>query len=175
VFRNLDFEIDLAHRKLNLFSQEHCPGVVVYWSDTFAVVPLYRGTLGNLYLPLELNGKKVDATISPANAVSTLNIDAAKKLYDIDAREAGKGPEAHRTMQFSAPGLTVNNSKVLLEEPAHKCLLRTRGGESGAAGYHDNCAGHFPMRVGRNVLQELRLYFAMKEQKLYFTAATAGK
>jgi hypothetical protein len=180
VFRNVDFEIDLARRKLNLFSQEHCPGVVVYWSDTFAVVPLYRGGLGNLYLPLELDGKKVDATLSPASAITTLNTDAAKRLYGIDprapgAKNAAGNEAAYRAMQLSAPGLTVSNSRVVFEEPAHKCLLRLRGGASGAAGYHDNCTGFFPMKVGRNVLQELRLYFAMKEQKLYFTAAEAGK
>jgi hypothetical protein len=35
----VDFELDLAHNKLSLFSQDHCPQVGLYWSDTYASVP----------------------------------------------------------------------------------------------------------------------------------------
>lgn len=73
-FNGTDFELDVAHKKLNIFSQDHCPGDMVYWADKFNVVPLNRGRLGEFSFPMDLEGKKVQATITtmiPATTVAT--------------------------------------------------------------------------------------------------------
>lgn len=47
VLSTVDFELDIAHGKLNLFSQDHCPGQVVYWSGPVASIALKRSDLGD--------------------------------------------------------------------------------------------------------------------------------
>jgi hypothetical protein len=70
-FANIDFELDFKNRHLHVYSQDHCPGKAVYWTDTYASAPLRRAPLGNFYFPMELDGKKLrprwpPATRSPA-------------------------------------------------------------------------------------------------------------
>ena len=179
VFSVVDFELDLAHRKLNLFSQDHCPGNVVYWADSYAKAPLYSDALRNVYLPIELEGKMVEATLSPSRPTTRLYVDVTRRLYGFDKKSRGVelgadsdgSQTAHyRAMRFTAPGFAVTNSNILLEDPVKDCQL-SRGRKSGAASYSDSCLNVYPMALGRNVLEQLRLYFATKEKVLYFTGA----
>jgi hypothetical protein len=57
LLRNVDFELNLAARKLSIFSQDHCRGAVVYWTRNLTEVPLNSDQIGSLYFPLELDGK----------------------------------------------------------------------------------------------------------------------
>ena len=41
-----DVELDFANNKFNLYSSNHCPGKAVYWSDTYAPVPLVMDPTG---------------------------------------------------------------------------------------------------------------------------------
>ena len=36
ILANFDVEFDFGHRKMNLFSQNHCAGKVVYWADEWS-------------------------------------------------------------------------------------------------------------------------------------------
>src|ERR1700744_585980 len=45
MFKGVDIELDAGHRRLNLFSQDHCPGHVVYWSQQFDSAPIQFGSL----------------------------------------------------------------------------------------------------------------------------------
>jgi Aspartyl protease len=183
-FSHVDFELDLAHNRLSLFSQEHCPGIGAYWSEAYASMPMLQGSLGDWYVPMELEGKKVAASLSTGRPDTTLTTDVTRKLYGFDEKSAGVETEADatgngthhqfRAMQFTAPGLTLKNSIITLE-PAAKCALFTGAGTNGMATYGNSCAGAYPMHIGRRVLEQLRLYFATKEKMLYFTAADTGK
>jgi hypothetical protein len=56
-----------------------------------------------------------------------------------------------------------------------ECSLQLRGRIDGVAQYY-NCTGdEAPLHIGLNVLEKLHLYFATKENVLYFTAADAQK
>jgi hypothetical protein len=184
----VDFELDLAHRKLNLFSPDRCPGNPVYWSDTVASAPLYRGDLGTMYFPIELESKKVEATFAPSNRTTRLSTDVTKKLYGFDKTSTGietkpsedaegdGGSVSHyRAMHLTAPGLSVTDTPIRLSDPNRigGCYLETRGRKGGGAGY-SGCYNVYPMSLGQNILSKMRLYFAMKEHMLYFTAADAG-
>ncbi len=59
-------------------------------------------------------------------------------------------------------------------QPYNRCKLHLNAGPDRAAGYLPACV-QFPMKLGRNVLQELRMYFATSEGRLYFTAAKQAK
>jgi len=75
-----DIELDVAHRKMNLFSQDHCPGHTVYWSAKYDSAPIRLGTLGEFYFPMELDGKKLETTLATSNPMTTLHTDASRKL-----------------------------------------------------------------------------------------------
>ncbi|HEY4210655.1 MAG TPA: retropepsin-like aspartic protease [Steroidobacteraceae bacterium] len=179
VFSHVDVELDLARRTLNLFAQESCGGGV-YWSRTFASVPILRSPFGNLYFPMELEGKWIKTTFSTVSPESSLRTDVSKRVFGFDERSSGNevdgssGKQAtyYRAMKLTTPGLTVTNAKIRLREPPRGCSVDVPGRASNGVGY-EGCGGVYPMALGLSVLQKLHLYFATKENVLYFTAADA--
>jgi hypothetical protein len=182
-FNKVDFELDFSQHKLNLYSQDHCPGAVVYWTKEFASAPLIRGPLGNYYFPIELEGKKIEAEFSTAVGDNWLTTEVTRSLYGFDEKSqdietrtdsAGRVQAQYRAMTLSATGFQVNNAQIRLNtaKPAY-CSL-THGPEH-AAMYTGCMGGEAPLKLGLNVAQHMHLYFATKEKVLYFTDATASK
>lgn len=178
-FRGVDFELDLAHRKLKVFSQDHCPGgQVVYWSDQFTSVPLLHTRSGAYFFAIELEGKKVYATISNSRPVTTLGTDVSRALFGFDKSSAGieethaaDGATYHyRAMNLTAAGVSMANARIQLVDPVKNCPLSSK--KRDVARY--TCDGIYPMFLGGDLLQQLRMFFATKEGKLYFTSADAG-
>ncbi len=176
-FRGVDFELDLAHRKFNVFSQDHCPGEVVYWSDQYSSAELLRGKTGELFFAVELEGKKVYAAISNSRPVTTIGTDVTRAFYGFDKSSPGieevRAPDGaayhYRAMQLTAPGLTVTNARIqLIDHDGDECPL-----DRGRKLARYRCVGGYPMYLGSDVLRQLRLYFARKEGKLYYTSAEA--
>jgi len=62
ILDSIDLDLDFIHGKIGLFSQDHCPGQEVYWASSYDAVPIHRSALGDFYFPMELNGKKIQAT-----------------------------------------------------------------------------------------------------------------
>src|SRR5262249_24411073 len=61
---NADVDFDFAANKLNLISQQHCDGKVVYWSAAkVAIVPFRLDTSGHVSFPMTLDGKRVNAIL----------------------------------------------------------------------------------------------------------------
>jgi hypothetical protein len=181
VFSQFDLELDVANRKLNLFSPDHCPGQAVYWSDKYDSVPIRFGKLGEFYFPMELEGKKIETTLATGNPTTTLSTDVTRKLFNFDKNSpdmesetdpAGRTSVHYRAMKLSGEGLQIINAHIaLIDRPQSACRLVS---EAGAAAY-DGCFGVHPLQLGRNVLAKLRIYIATKEKVLYFTLADAHK
>jgi hypothetical protein len=176
-FKDVDIELDAAHRKLNLFSQDHCPGHVVYWSKTFDSAPIRFGVMGEFYFPMELDGKKLETTLATGSHMTTLRTDATRKLFKFDSHSAdietetdqsGKTVSHYRAMKLSGEGLQIINARIsLIDPPAAGCTLSSR---QGAASY-EGCFGAYPLQLGQNVISKLHFYIATKEKILYFTPA----
>jgi hypothetical protein len=177
-FRGVDFELDLAHKKFKVFSQDHCPGEGVYWSRQYTAVPLLQTRLGAYFIPIELENKKVYAAISTSRPVTTLGVDVSRALYGFDKSSAGieerheaDGVTYHyRAMNLTAAGVNLANARIRLVDPVEDCPLDKK--KRDVARY--KCDGYYPVFLGGDLLQQLRLYFATKEGKLYFTPADAG-
>ena len=170
----IDFELDLAHGRMNVFSQNHCPGQVVYWSRDYASVPLFRDQIGRMFFVVQLDGKQVQASIAPAMATSTITTELAKRLYGFDPQPAD-ADSVHK-MQIAAPGLTIDNAKLGTRDVNRECVLRIHDTARTGVAYESRplCLSEYPLYIGRDILEDLRLFFAMKEKKLYFTAANAA-
>jgi len=177
VFGTLDVELDMAHRKLALYSPEHCPRIGVYWADIAAETPIYRGYLGNLYFPMELDGKLVEATFSAETATTSLEEMVSSKLYGFDRHSPGiemrpgadgKPEPYYKAMKITAKGLAVTNADVRLKPTWSACHLAFNKPTDHAVGF-DGCLGRYPLNLGRDVLEKLHLYFAVKEGVLFYT------
>jgi hypothetical protein len=176
VFAHVDVELDVSNRKMNLFSQDHCPGRAVYWSKTYDSVPIRFGELGEFYFPMELDGKKLETTLATGNPTTSLFTDATKKLYNFDKDSpdvetetdiTGRTTAHYRAMKLSAEGIDIINAHVqLIDLPSNtSCYLSSH---ADAASYN-GCLGRHPLQLGRSVLTKLRIYIATKEKVLYFT------
>jgi hypothetical protein len=178
-----DYELDFAHKKLNLFSTNHCPGNVVYWTDRAAVIPYTIDRLGIPVFPIELDGKKIAAALQVGGSNTRLKTDVSKALYGFDEHsagirsdtsEAGTTVNHYRAMKMTLPGLSVTNADVQLVAGLDKrCDLSSDFGPDHSATYK-KCFGNPPLILGLDVLQHLRLYFATEEHVLYVTTADAG-
>jgi hypothetical protein len=182
-FAKVDVELDFRINNLILYSQDHCSGRVVYWTDTYATTPLTRGPLGNAYFPMELDGKRIEATLDSTRTQTTLTTDVTKRLFGFDEHSAdietsqngdGHADSQYRAMALTAPGLSVNNARVQLLPRPSNCTLTIGFGRNAVAQYSDCIGAEAPLRLGMDVISKLHLYFATKENVLYFTAADAG-
>lgn len=172
---SMDLELDLAHRKLNLYEPGHCAGHVVYWASRYDVVPLLRDAFGDFYFPMELDGKKLEAMLSTESSVTTLSTDVTKRVYGFDKDSPGiesqtdgngKTIAQYRAMKLTAAGLSVTDEKVRFIDPPHNSCRLAR--KNDAIGY-TNCFYRYPLKLGSDVLKKLHVYIATKENLMYFT------
>jgi len=180
-FANHDFEFDFANKKFNLYAQDHCPGSVVYWTNEYAKTPITRGPLGNYYFPMELDGKKVEATISTTFAGNTLTTDVTRSLYgfdekstDIETDRNGRPRSYYRAMTLTGNGIKIVNARIQLRTSKQSSCSLTYGPEHSAV-YTGCMGGEAPLKLGLDVAQHLHLYFATKEKMLYLSDVAASK
>lgn len=180
-FSSTDFELDFAKHKLNVYSPDHCDGQVVYWADKYSTISWQTGALGNIVLPMELEGQKIEASLNTDASHTFLNSKVAKRLFNVDLPPPNKIEKPDGSIAYGEPsnvqfmdltnnGLTVMNAEVaLFLSDCSIAANKDRGM------IYSDCIDRVPLAIGTNVLQKLHLYFAMKEKVLYFTAADATK
>ncbi len=176
----IDFELDFAHHKLNFYSPDHCRGGgVVYWTPHYSSTPLTRAPMGNYLFPIKLEGKWVEAVVSTQTGQTRILSDATRQLYGFDEKSEGVEAETggtgyYRKMSLAALG-SGGNARIWLDPRTvdSSCSLTSRG--TGAAYYlGEACRGaEAPLFLGLDVLTRLHLYFATKEQVLYYSDAAA--
>jgi hypothetical protein len=173
-----DFELDLASRKLTFYSQTHCAsGQVVYWASYFVRLPMDLGDLGTIHMAAELDGRKIEATLSTRSRITSLTRDAARQLFGFDEHSpdmeierdvTGRTSAVFRAMELTSGALTVKDVKIRLIPSNKGCRLATPEGADGVASY-EGCFGVSPLVLGRGLIERLRLYFATAEKAIYYT------
>jgi hypothetical protein len=197
VLSRFDVDLDLKAGKLTLFSQEHCPGVVVYWTDQYAVLPFLKDEIRHPYFAATLDDRKVTIAFAPESSVSTMGQRDARDVFGIEADdpkfipmtpgedekslmdEFGKDKKYFRYpfRHLSLGGLTIDNPAIVLfsQSPAEQCHANVPHVPSGGAviDFGEHCFGATTLRLGRAQIRHLHLYYAFKEKKLYVSAADA--
>jgi len=185
-FNAVDVELDIGARKLNLFKQASCKGAQVYWGGKASSANLYSDAGGLLYFPLELDGKRVDTAFNTQDRFSGISERVARDFYGFEigstgvASESRRGPDGSmitvgvKAMALTGHGLDIPALPITIEpERARRCTPSSNR-ESGGIGFQ-GCVGVVPLTIGTDVLAQLRLYIASKENKIYFTrAGSAG-
>jgi predicted aspartyl protease len=173
LLQHYDVEIDFAAGRLNLFSQDHCPGKVVYWtSNSVAVVPMHVTWAGHITVPVMLDGQPFDALLDTGATYSVLFQDAAREKFGLkpmpripkpaEVEGAAGVPRYFRGFKsLDLEGLSIRNP-----------ILEIRERTAPRHGFEQS--GGNDLILGLNELRHLHLYIAYGEEKLYITPAAAS-
>ncbi|HEY4986884.1 MAG TPA: retropepsin-like aspartic protease [Bradyrhizobium sp.] len=183
VLRPFDIELDFAKKQVNFFTQDHCPGKVVYWTMSgFGRVPFSYDVGRHIALTAQLDGKDINAMIDTGAPFSAITAAAAHQMYDltpgapgVDKNEGTDGDGKHWTiyshrfavLTLGAVSITNPDIGILPDEAARA-----------AQDAYDN-AGHeptlhlTPLNLGLAELRHLHMYISYKEKVIYVTAADA--
>jgi predicted aspartyl protease len=160
-----DVDFDFAHGLMNLFSQDHCPGKVVYWAKDFVVLPMeVRVNSGHIRVPVTIEGKKVMATLDTGSMDSVMSLKLAKSLGiaedspNLKVRRISGSRNQFRT--YSYPFKELDMDGIAVTNP-HITVMS----DAMLPGMVDD------MILGMGILRQLHLYIAYKEEKLYITPA----
>jgi predicted aspartyl protease len=168
--KNYDVEIDYAHNKFSLFSQDHCPGRVVYWTHTpYAQVPMHVDKDAHVTVPITLDGKSLTALIDTGAERSFMTQSVARDIFGIaldnpalvksgDVSFNGTAPATVYHYPFAALAL----EGIAVRRPDIDIIPDESVGRGGPQ-----------LVVGASVLRQLHLYLAYREQVLYATPAEA--
>jgi predicted aspartyl protease len=187
ILKNYDVDIDFGGNKLSLISPDHCDGKVIYWpASTVAVVPIRVLRSGHILVPVQLDGKDVDAVLDTGASSTVLMMPVAEDKFGLKMGASGtlKASEMpdkpgvstyeHKFASLNFGGVTVNNLSVSIipDFLRNKSIAPPLGTRIGNIPSHE----HEPdMLIGMNVLKHLHVYIAYQEEKLYITPADDGQ
>lgn len=179
-----DVELDLKNRKLNLFSPQHCPGKVVYWSHDYSQLPITIDGAGHVLLAMALDGKPVTAMVNTLSNRTYMQFNVAKHIFGLtratdgvvrtSEQTYGKFAEPLFTYPFhslAAGDLSVQNPKIYLLGDVRDPVCNGKVQVVGSTNMLFQCTPDIDVSLGTNVLAALRLYFAFGEKTVYFTGA----
>jgi len=187
-----DIELDFAGKKFNLFSQDHCPGKVVYWTKSgYAQVPFVVQETGYVRPIMQLDGQPVRVSFEP-NEKSIIGMNAMRRIFGMDENapgmklvgqdEQGRKVYSYPFKGLAADGLTVTNPliRVVEEAPRPDCTGHQTLQFPEHPPLHSTeqprlatCMGGLDVVLGYSVLSKLHMYFSIKEKLLYLTGADA--
>jgi predicted aspartyl protease len=182
VLKNFDLDFDFAAKKFNLFSQDHCPGQVVYWSAGGATKIPFKFNGSAITLPVQLDGHEFDAMLDSGAFASTISQPMANQIFNLSPESAG----VDKTVRTGSNGSSWNDythtfnslsfGGVIIPYP----VLHLIPDKMGAAASADTAREinvmplHLPdVLLGLAELRHLHLYISYKEKLLYVTAADA--
>jgi predicted aspartyl protease len=168
VMSKYDVEFDFAHARFNIFSQDHCPGRVVYWTnEPYARVAIRVDGDWHISVPVTLDGKKIEALVDTGSYRSSMSLDVAKSVLGIDENNPalktlepisinGLAPVALHLYPFQ----TLELDGVEVRNPLIDIFPGATFGRRAPQ-----------LILGLGMLRQLHLYIAYGEQTLYATPA----
>jgi len=180
-----DVELDLAHHKMNLFTQDHCPGNVVYWTQDYTVVPFRLDASLHATFEATLNGKPLRALLDTGASSTVLSAQVARRMFDFDPVASGATPDGnliagggevmpfymHRFDSLTLGGVTFKNTEVKVATDHMTRIIRDEAPKDPSA-MPETAAT--PLIIGLSHLAKLRVYIAYGEEMVYFSAANAN-
>lgn len=165
MLKHFDVDMDLMRGKFGLFSQDHCPGQVVYWTKTgFVALPMELVSSGHIQVRVTIDGKKFDAILDTGARSSLISMSAANDLGITERSPALKlGTDADaRYKVWDYPFKLLDFDGVTVNSPRLQVVS------------NNVLPGHIDVLLGIGILRRLHLYIAYGEEKLYITPAGAN-
>jgi predicted aspartyl protease len=165
MMRHYDVDIDLLRGTLSLFSQKHCAGKVVYWTNSgYVVLPMDVESDGHIQVPLTVDGVKVTALLDTGARHSIVSMSLAKKIgvseNSPDLKLARGSTDEFKRYDYPFKLLDFNG--IAVSKPRLQVVS------------DDYLPKGIDMLVGVSILRRLHLYIAYGEEKLYITPAGAN-
>ena len=161
---HFDVEFDFAGGKMNLFSQDHCPGQAVYWTHApAAAIPIEIDPHGHVVADVTADGHAVKAILDTGASTSAIREGLARSVLGVTPQSPGvvvvgerDGAKLYRyTVKTLALGdIAFANAAVRILPEEGSALRRT-------------------FLIGRPELKKLHLFVSYKERMVYATAADA--
>lgn len=165
MLKHYDVDLDFAHGKMNLFSQDHCPGKVVYWtSGDYVTIPMTMDSSGHIRVPVTVDGKSIMAIVDSGAVSSIMSMHAAAflgvtedtpglKLKSSAGFRKGRNIYTYPFKTLEMGGITVKSPRIMI------------GADEFMGTFHKD------MILGVGILRQLHLYIAYGEKKMYITPA----
>jgi hypothetical protein len=196
-----DVELDLSAGKINLFSQKHCDGHVIYWHPSAVAVmpitlekprpvtlqghlrPIARRSI-HIWVPITLDDKPFTAAINTSAARSTMSAAVAKFVFGITpdspgavklaAINGGQGPQpfGYVFKTMTFDTVTVTNPHVVITPDLIGSKDPNNTIDTDSRVHRQDEDLGSDITIGMDVLSQLRTYIAFGERKLYMTPAT---
>lgn len=187
VFRTSDIDLDFGSDTLRLFSQDHCPGQVVYWTSpaNAGIVPLVmRGD--HAVVTVKLDGQDEHALIDTGAPRSTLTIDEAVRAFHLTMGSDGtpekgslNGDESLKT--YSHEFKTLSFGDVAVSSPALTLIPNAFGRNMDKAQLvgdrtksEKDLLDVQEMIIGMDILRKMHVYISLSEQKMYVTQVSTA-
>ena len=187
LLRDYDLDLDMGGKKINLISQKHCDGKVVYWPNNgVAVVPIRVNEIGHIFVPVQLDGHPLQAMLDTGADESTLTLPVAQATFGVTpgdsstpvAKEPLNGKVivyTHRFKSLSLEGIAISNPTLVLIPDMMRKMDPHDSIEGDTRIRNPNSdIGTPDMILGMDILRRLHVYIAYKEKKLYITPAGAS-
>lgn len=183
--RLYDVDVDFGSDKLRLFSQDHCPGAVLYWKAPGAVgtVPITIDN-GRVTVPVMLNGKAITGVIDTAASSSTVYEAVAERVLGVTlgsdkapADQPSKSPPG-KTYSWTVDNLAIGTLSLANIAIGVRPDINANQGKDPAQTMRARASAiqaelaHPEVKLGMDVLRKLHLYMAFGESKLYVTGTT---
>jgi len=170
VMSAFDIDLDFAGGKFSVFSQDHCPGKVVYWTGgAYAAVPIELDHNRHMTVSVVLDGKPFSVMLDTGAARSFMNFKAAKEIFGIDEENPHLKSLGERGINgivgvaaYRYPFSTLTLQGVEIRNPDIDIIK-----------YPDTDHGESDLSLGISVLRQLHIYIAYGEKMLYVTGAEA--
>jgi hypothetical protein len=174
-----DADLDFAGLKLNLFSPDHCPGMVVYWwAPAVAVVPFELDKSGHATFDVVLDGRKVSAMLDTGSTNTNLNLTTARRAFNVDTNAPAverigrlKGNYSADIYRRHFKSLTIGN--VTLANPVLVLLpdmISDQRPVTKLGSLFHRETGLPSVVLGMSVLGKLHIYIAYRDRRLYISA-----
>lgn len=175
-----DFELHLAEKKLRLFSPDHCRGVGAYWTNDYASTTFDKDPYGAIFFAMALDGKLIETSFSTGNPSTSVDANITRKAFGFDATSpdvevTDRGRASYRAMSLTMPGFSASDVRIALHGGPDDCGYRERIDSGSKAIAYGRCGAAFPLSLGRDVLERMRLYVALKERRIYFSEVGPGQ
>ena len=170
IMQQFDIDFDFAAGKLNIFSHDHCPDRVVYWTQSnYARVPMKLDAYGHITIPVSLDGRQIIAIVDTGAETSFMTLEDVRSVFGLHNSNSEliatgttriNGMPATETYGFDFGTLTLEG--VQITKP-NIVVVKSSG----------IAEDKTQITLGIETLRQLHMYIAYDEQALYFTAAEA--
>jgi predicted aspartyl protease len=183
IMHNYDVELDFEQRKVNLFLQTHCPGKVIYWPATaVAAIPFRTSSDSHIIIPVQLEGKELDALVDTGAGTSVLFLNAAQNQLGLhpgtpDLKQVGElHPGApvyeHVFKSLGLDGIAISNIRFAVFENETAMAMRSTAETGTRIGSATEQNGVTDAILGIHELSKLHIFISYKEKMLYLTPPT---